>query len=197
LYPQIEASVASSQQEQEKRTTRGFLRALGIAFLEEELQCGREEPVDICFRDARFQITEKLDLARRRNLEWKEEAERRHIATSLGQLAEANPLSRPMEPRIAVKLVLEAVTKKWKRYRTSCEDLDALVYLNLKSRYLCPTSPWPEVTDFREQGWRSVSLLMDWNGAVLFARTTAPEFLRSAVGQTRRQWNLPDGMFDL
>lgn len=184
------------QKELEKCATRGFLRALGIAFLEEELHSGQAEPIDVCFRDARFQVTERLDLGRRRNLEVKEDAERRRNATSLEQLVEPFTPSRPMDPARALKLVLEAVTKKWERYRSSSEDVDVLVYINLQGRHLYPTSPWPDVTDFRDQGWRSVSVLFGCHAAVLFARTTAPDFLRSVVGQTRREWNQPDGMFD-
>ena len=184
------------QKELEKRATRGFLRALGIAFLKEELHSGQAEPVDVCFRDARFQITERLDLGRPRNLEWKEVAERRRNATFLEQLVEPYTPSRPMDPAQTLKLVLEAVTKKWERYRNSTEDVDVLVYINLQGRHLYPTSPWPDVTDFRDQGWRSASVLVGWHAVVLFARTTAPDFLRSVVGQTRREWNQPDGMFD-
>src|SRR3989338_6528208 len=66
----------------EKRAVRGFLRALGVTFLEEELQPGQAEPIDVCFRDARFQVTERLDLCSRRNLEWRQVAERRRKAMS-------------------------------------------------------------------------------------------------------------------
>lgn len=180
----------------EKRAVRGFLRALGVTFLEEELRSGHAEPIDVCFRDGRFQVTERLDLGGRPNLEWRQIAERRRNAMSLQQLVEPYTPSRAMGPDTVAKLVLEEATRKWRRYRSGCEQVDVLVYINLQGRHLYPTSPWPDFADFRQQGWRSVSLLVDRSGTVLFARTTAPKFLRLAVRQTRQKWKWPEGLFD-
>jgi len=187
------------QKELEKRVVRGFLRALGIDFLEEQLRYGQTEPIDICFLGARFQITERMDLGRRRNLEIKKVAERRQNARSLEDLLEPHISSRPLGPRLVSDLVLEETKRKWEKYRNGCRGVDMLVYINFKSYHLFPLSPWPDFTDFinfRKQGWRSVSVLMGWYATVLFTEMTAPDFLKSVVGQTRHEWQQPDGMFD-
>lgn len=182
----VELFSGPGQKELEKRVVRGFLKALGVVFLEQEIQVGGAEPIDVCFRNARFQVTEVLDPKSRRNGEWKQVTERRHEANALEQLMEQYTPSRPMQPTEAIGLVQRAVTKKWRKYRSGCGDVDMLVSISLQNRHLCPTSPWAEVSDFRDQGWRSVSLLFVWHTAVLFSSATAPHFIRSAVGQTRQ-----------
>jgi Protein of unknown function (DUF1780). len=54
----------------EKWVVRRLLRALHIDFAEEEM-AGAEEPVDVLFRDAKFQVKEILDEGRRRTDEFK------------------------------------------------------------------------------------------------------------------------------
>src|SRR6266478_4784422 len=46
--------------EREQMVVRAFLRCLGVAFEEREILVGPEEPVDITFRTARFQVREIL-----------------------------------------------------------------------------------------------------------------------------------------
>lgn len=44
----------------EKMVARAFLRCLGVKFSENEIVVGPEEPVDVSFKSARFQIMEIL-----------------------------------------------------------------------------------------------------------------------------------------
>jgi Putative endonuclease, protein of unknown function (DUF1780) len=56
----------AGQHLQERTVLAGLLRALGVDFQEQEIvKCG-PEPIDVWFRDARFQVTEILDPGRPR-----------------------------------------------------------------------------------------------------------------------------------
>ncbi len=49
-----------------------FLDGLGLSYMESELCCSANEPPDIIFRDAKFEIMEKMDEGRRRHKEYKD-----------------------------------------------------------------------------------------------------------------------------
>jgi hypothetical protein len=59
----------AGQELQERTAVAGLLRTLRIDFKKNEIIKRGPEPVDVWFRDARFQVTEVLDQCRRRNQE--------------------------------------------------------------------------------------------------------------------------------
>jgi hypothetical protein len=71
----------------EKWTVRRLLSALGIAFNENELTSA-EEPVDVAFRDIRFQEKEILDQNRRRTDEYKKALEKAQSAQDYSEFSE-------------------------------------------------------------------------------------------------------------
>ena len=75
--------------ERERAVCRAFLRCLGIPFADEEIIASSTEPVDVSFRDARFQIREVMEKGRRRGDEWKHKQARWNRAQSAADVTEA------------------------------------------------------------------------------------------------------------
>ena len=48
----------ANKPERERMIVRAFLRCLGVSFSDDEIQPSTEEPIDVRFRSARFQIME-------------------------------------------------------------------------------------------------------------------------------------------
>ncbi len=78
----------ASKPEQEKWVVRRLLSALAIEFEESEITRGKEEPTDIMFRDAHFQVKEVLDPGRKRTEEYIQKLERAKVAKSFRDVLE-------------------------------------------------------------------------------------------------------------
>lgn len=95
-----------------------------------------------------------------------------------------------------ISLITNVLVKKSKKYgKVQCENIDALVYMNL-NRYLKPSSENTKLNELHMQGWRSVSVLFPPYGIVLLATDSAPDFLRSKVGCFLNSWKQIDSLFD-
>lgn len=180
--------------ERERSVCRAFLRALGIPFKDTELIAPTEEPADVAFRGARFQVRDLLR-GRKRGNDWKNKDKQYAEARCVGDLVQ--PYSPPVSisfgslmPELATVL-----SEKAAKYGTSCKDLDALIYIDLEDTFLTPDALAPNTTELENQGWRSVSLLFTPYAVVLFARNSAPSFLRDATGETRMKWVDIDTLF--
>lgn len=183
--------------ERERAVCRAFLRCLGVNFSEDEIRAPCPEPIDVSFREARFQIREILDKGRRRLDEWREYLDRWTKARSIDDVTEVSTPSRPMSPGDVTLAVVEALSKKAKKYGAAqCSTLDALVYINLKARHLYPTTGFGDTSALEKQDWRSVSILMPPYGVVMMARMGAPNLLRERLHKTLMEWESPDGLFD-
>lgn len=184
--------------ERERAVCRAFLRSIGIRFTEREIIAPCQEPVDVCFRDARFQVRDLL-LGRRRGDEWKRRQVRWNRARSVSGTLERAVSLKPMRRAELVDAVTEALESKSKKYGLSgCAQVDALVYADLTgSRFLMRWSVSQDVTRLHAQGWRSVSVLFPPYGIVILARDTAPDFIRRLIGRVRKTWRKPDGLFDV
>ena len=191
--------------ERERMICRAFLRCLGVPFREEEFRADSGEPVDISFRLARFQITELLDIGRRRTDEWRDRKRQYQDAQSLTDLVE--PVRSPdhLSPcsisyREILGFLLERFSQKAQHYGVAnCAKLDALLCVGLKGRHLWPldiTLHLPEIRELQTQGWRSVSMLFIPYSVVVFAGESAPDFLRAVEGQVLTKWPRRDGWFD-
>ena len=186
------------KQERERSVCAALLRCLGIDFYTEEIVSSTDEPPDVVFREARFEVLLMLDEGRRLHEDWKSEAERRRSAGSSDNLWENWTTPGPLSYGVVISLVTKALNKKAEHYSKNVgANLDALIYLNLKGKYLDTDSPLPNLDPLRSQGWRSVSILMPQYGRVLYAEPSAPSFLRNLVGRTMAEWSSPLGLFDL
>jgi hypothetical protein len=180
---------------QERTAVAGLLRVLGVDFQEQEIiKCG-PEPIDVSFRDARFQVTEILDQGRPRNLEIKRKSARFKSAERLQDLVEQGVISsRAIAPDELVALVSARSKEKARRYAGGCSAIDLLIYLNLQQQHLYPQGPFPEAAALGSIGWRSVSVIMEPCAVVLWAADNAPAFLVKHSGQAI-QWKGLDSVF--
>jgi hypothetical protein len=186
--------------ERERAVCRAFLRTIGISFEESEIIAPSTEPADVSFRTARFQIRDLLEPNRRRGDDWKKREQMYLSAKSVDDVMV--PLSLPIPlgfDRLVpeLELALSAKAQKYKRnYKDWCTEIDALVYVDLKGRFLAANSSMPDLDRLKSQGWRSVSVLFSPFGVVLFTGSTAPEFLRAVPPGPRIEWEDIDTLFE-
>jgi hypothetical protein len=169
-----------TKEERERSVCRAFLRTIGITFEEFELKAPAPsgEPADVDFRVARFQVRDLLD-GRKRGDEWKGREKKYSKANSLDELLEPYSPPTSIELQELVPKIAQALSEKAQRYGTGCDDIDALVYVDIEDQYLAEHSVMPDLNVLRSQGWRSVSLIFSPYGVILFAKSTAPDFLRA------------------
>ena len=72
--------------ERERWVCQRLLQGLNIPYRSEDFTPAGQEPPDVLFRDAAFEVFFVLDEGRRLNDEWREELQRRRSAFSLAQL---------------------------------------------------------------------------------------------------------------
>jgi hypothetical protein len=177
----------SNKPEREKMTCRGFLRCMNIKHNDAELVVADDASFDVTFRQAKFEITEIVG-GRKRDLELKKlETKYKNASTGRDLLV---PMENP-EPMLfseMVQVVRDRLGEKFcRRKKQGCENIDALVYVDIINRYLYPVEFSTEaVCAIEAQGWRSASTLIVPYATVLFASDAAPAFLRERVGQVQR-----------
>ncbi|EPJ94943.1 DUF1780 domain-containing protein [Pseudomonas psychrophila] len=173
--------------ERERWVCQRLLQGLNIPYHNEDFIQASQEPPDVLFGNARFEVFFVLDEGRRLNDEWREELQRRRSAYSLSQLVrrEARPKRIP-----ATKLLQRlgpTLHKKAKNYQERDIDLgqlDIIAFSSLKREVLDLNSHFPPPTEYLRQGWRSLSLVGPTFARVLFAQPDAPYFLRNNLGRS-------------
>jgi hypothetical protein len=177
-----------------------FLKNLGVEFEHAELIPG-ENPPDVCFRGARFEVKECLAKGRRRTDEYREAQLRSEQASSSEDLWETlhprgirpNMIARdntsdvrcPDSDWVAdIRCGLYGWAKKYDpKFKRS---LDLLVYHNVGGFFDESLVPPPSDT-FESYGFRSISMTTDSIAWVLSAGLLAPDILASPIGPKRRQ----------
>ncbi|WP_426149728.1 DUF1780 domain-containing protein [Pseudomonas sp. DC3000-4b1] len=173
--------------ERERWVCQRLLQGLNIAYGAEEFLPVGQEPPDVLFRDANFEVFFVLDEGRRLNDEWRQELQRRRSAFSLSQLVrrEAKP-KRIRAPELLARLA-PTLRKKAHNYLERGLDLgqlDMVAFASLKREVLNLNSHFPPPTEYLRQGWRSLSLVGPNFARVLFAHPGAPDFLRANLGRS-------------
>ncbi|NQD91755.1 DUF1780 family protein [Pseudomonas sp. CrR25] len=173
--------------ERERWVCQRLLQALNIEHRLEEFGPAEQEPPDVLFREASFEVFFVLDEGRRLNDEWRAELERRRSAFSLSQLVrrEAKPRRIPvaeLQARLAPTLRKKA--HNYSERGLDLGELDLLAYVNLKRAVPDFNSHFPPPTEYLRQGWRSLSLVGPTFARVLFAHPDAPDFLRGNLGRS-------------
>ena len=141
-----------------------------------------QDPPDVLYEDARFEVFEILDEGRKRNDEHRqrakkiEEAERKN---SLSPLLEPHELSY-FSKNDLINEVLKKITIKENRYAPAVTaSLDLLVYVNFIFKKLDVASPITVDLEDSFKKWRSVSVLTNGHGGfVVYAGPLAPDFLK-------------------
>lgn len=185
--------------QRERMVVRAFLRSIGEAFDDAEIVASGDEPIDVRFRAANFQI---MDIVgdRKRGFDWRRRQDRYRDAQRISDVLEPYAPSQPMALDDAAELVADRLSAKAVRYgAATCASLDALVYIDLHHRHLWPLAPAGHgraAAVLQTQGWRSVSMLFVPYGVVLLAAPTAPAVIRTRAGRVLNEWREPDGLFD-
>jgi hypothetical protein len=173
--------------ERERWVCQRLLQGLNITYGTEEFLPVGQEPPDVLFREANFEVFFVLDEGRRLNDEWREELQRRRSAFSLSQLVrrEARP-KRIRAPELLARLgpTLRKKAHNYLERGLSLGELDMVAFASLKRDVLNLNSHFPPPTEYLRQGWRSLSLVGPNFARVLFAHPGAPDFLRANLGRS-------------
>lgn len=173
--------------ERERWVCQRLLQALNVPHRLEEFSAADQEPPDVLFRDASFEVFFVLDEGRRLNDEWRAELERRRSAFSLSQLVRRETRPRRIPAADLQARLAPTLRKKAHNYRErglELGELDLLACVNLKRTIADFNSSFPPPTEFLRQGWRSLSLVGPNFARVLFAHSGAPDFLRNNLGRS-------------
>ncbi|WP_137818218.1 DUF1780 domain-containing protein [Pseudomonas sp. 2FG] len=173
--------------ERERWVCQRLLQALNVPHRLEEFGVASQEPPDVLFREASFEVFFVLDEGRRLNDEWRAELERRRSAFSLSQLVRRETRPRRIPAAELQARLAPTLRKKAHNYRERGLDLgelDLLACVNLKRAIADFNSSFPPPTEFLRQGWRSLSLVGPNFARVLFAHSGAPDFLRNNLGRS-------------
>ena len=173
--------------ERERWVCQRLLQALNVPSRLEEFSSAAQEPPDVLFRDANFEVFFVLDEGRRLNDEWRAEVERRRSAFSLSQLVRREVRPRRISANNLLERLAPTLRKKAHNYGERGLDLgelDLLAFASLKRSSLDLNSPFPPPTEYLRQGWRSLSLVGPNFARVLFAHEDAPDFLRNNLGRS-------------
>lgn len=172
-----------NQKKREAYVAAHFLRTLGVKFAASELIQPDEDPPDVVFREAAFEIKEVQERGRRRGDEYKRRLARARQVEHYRDLLEHFTPTDVSIGKVLDRLIAEAQDLAARKYPSVAtrRRLDLLFYVNLSRVWGIQDGPRPDVEPLR--GWRSVSFL---RGAatccVICARPDAPEFLRARQG---------------
>jgi len=164
-----------------------LLNHLCVKYEDEEVRASKEEPPDVLFRSANFEVKEILDNGRKRTEEIKEALKRTEVATDPQDLIE-HYTPKSMSVDKVYLIILENAQKWMAKYANEGfrRTLDMVFYLNLQDHGITNWEFPRNVKILQEQGWRSVSVLTNECACVLCALEDAPEFLMSNVGKILR-----------
>ncbi|MDZ5603288.1 DUF1780 domain-containing protein [Pseudomonas sp. RP23018S] len=173
--------------ERERWVCQRLLQGLNIPYRNEDFSPANQEPPDVLFHDAAFEVFFVLDEGRRLNDEWREELQRRRSAFSLAQLVRREARPRRISAQELLARLAPTLRKKAHNYverGLDLGELDIIAFASLKREVLDLNSHFPPPTEYLRQGWRSLSLVGPTFARVLFAHPDAPDFLRSNLGRS-------------
>jgi hypothetical protein len=173
--------------ERERWVCQRLLQALNVRHHLDEFSASGQEPPDVLFREASFEVFFVLDEGRRLNDEWRAELDRRRSAFSLSQLVRREAKPRRIGAAELQARLAPTLRKKAHNYLERGLDpgeLDLLAFVSLKRAVPDFNSHFPPPTEYLRQGWRSLSLVGPTFARVLFAHPDAPAFLRNNLGRS-------------
>lgn len=171
---------SANKSERERWVANEFLWNLGVEFLESEIQCVADDPPDIRFRSASFEIKEIMDEGRRRHANYKTALEKANSAASPRDLLE-QVTPRDITYAEVCNLVEAEVRRFAQKYAPATRsNLDLLFYINLEDVFGYVATPLPPPSKWEVYGFRSVSLVMGRLAAVLMVAKAAPDFLKDS-----------------
>ncbi len=169
---------------------RYFLSQLCIEFSNEEIDVSLDEPIDVVYRDARFQVKEIIDKDRKRGDEYRESLRKAETATSASDFLEHYQPQKIICADI-VPIVAEQAYKWQLKYGPlECKSTDLLFYFNLQDIHVVGDI-FPAVDSYLSKmvAWRSVSVYSGDCALVLHVSEGAPSFLKTSKGKVYRNPN--------
>jgi hypothetical protein len=163
-----------------------FLRALRVNVSETDLIKPNTEPPDVIYQDANFEVFIVLDQGRKLHADWKELSSLYRSAQCMEDLKEPYKPPKKISGAQVIEFLKPTLSIKRNSYAgrgISLGDIDVLVYLNLKECILDLGTPFPELDELQQQGWRSLSVFGNSYCRVLCVQPSAPDFLRAHVGE--------------
>jgi hypothetical protein len=181
---------ACNRPERELWVANEFLTNLGVDFTQDEITHVTDDPPDIRFRGAEFEIKEILDPDRRRHADFKAALEKANAATSPCDLLEHYTPRDITYDEIYAHVEANVANLTVKYAPGARARLDLLFYVNLEDVHGYIGTPLPSPDQLRKHGFRSVSFVMGLFSGVLMATESAPDFLKNRTPRiSRRQTN--------
>lgn len=189
LEESIEFFSNSRKPERELWVAKLFITNLNVSFSNQEVRSAQQDPPDVVFRNAQFEIKEILDPGRRRHDEYKQALARANQAEDPTDLLETFT-PRGISLKEVVDLISDEVAALEQKYPPEVrKKLDLLFYVNLQHVIGLLEEPSPTFDMLSSAGWRSVSFVKGNWSCILFAAPEAPVFLRGKIGTvSHRQW---------
>ena len=165
----------------EKWVVERLLSSLDVQYDESELsKC--DEPVDVGFRDARFQIKEAMhfpdEKQRRRHDEYRSALRKAKAAETLEELTSLMPYRQVTWDQIVTESLRETKARIEKYPVEVRRKLDVICYYNRHGHFEAD-APTPA---FEAIDCRSFSIVSNKSAIVLFATASSPAFLQAATG---------------
>lgn len=182
----VEFFSSARKAERERWVVNELLDNLGVPHREGEIVSFADEPPDVLYADARFEVKEIMDPGKRRHAEYKaslEKAKRAKVAADLFDQCTPKDITYT-----EVCALVERHIGALRPYAPSTRiTLDLLFYVNLEDVRGYVGSELAAAAEFQRYGWRSVSFVAGPMGVVLYADSSAPSFLRAVAGKVVRQ----------
>jgi hypothetical protein len=187
LAESIAALGNAGKAERERLNVSDFLLNLGVPFVDTDIVSVPEgqDPPDVRFDGAQFEIKELYDDGRRRMDEYRTQLREAESATRCGELRPTRPFS-PVDTTLADVMALAIIVgaAHAQRYdQALVPTLDLLLYHNLVDVIGMADVPFPDTAQLAQQRWRSVSVLFGHRSIVFCAAAGAPPWLRAAAGR--------------
>ena len=160
-----------------------FLDNLDVPYAESDFSPETSDPPDIYVLGARFEIKEIQDPNRRRHEEYRQKLEKALMAKSACDLLEQYIPKDLTYQEIGDRVTQLLITESKHYAPKVIQQLDLLVYVNLRHRLFDPQSPVPDSAIFSVFDWRSISVVRGWSAWVLYARSDSPPFLQANLGK--------------
>lgn len=168
----------------EKWVINRLLKVIGVTFDKEELE-EADEPVDVAFRNANFQVKVRLNKGREITTELKDKLKQVRNASHPSELLETYSSTDISMTDISmteiVKQSCEYALKYTSHYGTlEKKNLDFVVYHNFNFDYYVTS---PVILENTNTDFRSFSVVSNRYCAVVHASNDAPKFLKEKVGK--------------
>lgn len=175
--------------ERELWITQKFLNVIGVPYAESELYRPNDEPPDVTFRDARFEIIKLYDEDRRRHDEYRNKLKKIEAARDYSEILDVEHWDiESISLSELIKIAEDHLQIKKGNYSPAIQDnLDVLIYVNMQKitiddKDYVLTTPLLTTSFFLK--WRSVSFI--FNRDIVYvanASFLAPKFIQTVASK--------------